>query len=396
VLAARNAVAAVFALNGLCFASWAARIPLAQDQLGLTNGQLGLLLLALAGGAVLALPTAGMVTARLGAARTVAGGALVAATGLSVTGVGAGLLELTPVTAAGLFLLGLGSGSWDVAMNVEGAVVERRLARTVMPRFHAGFSIGTVTGALLAAGAAALGLGLAVHLPLIAVLALVGVVLSVRAFLPAGVPARAAAGDGADPAATPPVRRSPLAAWTEPRTLLIGLLVLAFAFTEGTANDWLAVAMVRGYEVTETVGALAFGAFVAAMTLGRVTGTVLLDRWGRVKVLYGTSAVAAVGVVVLVVSGSLVGAFVGIGLWGLGVSLGFPVGMSAAADDEEHAAARVSVVATVGYTAFLAGPPLLGFLGDHVGVLPALLSVSVLLLPAMAVIPAARPRPATA
>ena len=378
---AKVAVAAVFALNGLCFATWAARIPQAQVELGLTAGRLGLLLLTLAAGAVIALPTAGSVTARLGAARTVAAGAVVATSGLAVAGLGVGVASSVPVVAAGLFALGLGSGSWDVAMNVEGAAVERRLGRTVMPRFHAAFSIGTVAGALAAAGAAEVGVDLALHLPLVAGAALVAALAAVRAFLPAEQPAAERRGRG----------RRALAAWTEPRTLLIGVLVLAMAFTEGTANDWLAVALVDGYAVTATVGALGFGAFVAAMTAGRMWGPLVLDRWGRVRVLLATSGLAAVGVLVVVLSGSVWLAFAGIVLWGLGVSLGFPVGMSAAADDEDVAAQRVSVVATIGYTAFLAGPPLLGFLGDRFGVLRALLVVAVLLVPAAAAVPAARP-----
>ena len=108
------------------------------------------------------------------------------------------------------------------------------------------------------------------------------------------------------------------------------------------------------------------------------------------RALLQTMALAAVGVLVVVLGGSLAVAAAGVALWGLGASLGFPVGMSAAADDAEHAAARVSVVSTIGYTAFLAGPPLLGYLGDHLGTLRALLVVAVLVVPSMAVVPAAR------
>ena len=121
------------------------------------------------------------------------------------------------------------------------------------------------------------------------------------------------------------------------------------------------------------------------MTVGRVLGTAWLDRYGRVPVLWASFGLAAVGAL-LVVFGPALGlaaASVGALLWGLGASLGFPVGMSAAADDPGHAAARVSVVASIGYLAFLAGPPLLGFLGDHVGVLNALLAVVALSLPAL-------------
>jgi MFS family permease len=183
-----------------------------------------------------------------------------------------------------------------------------------------------------------------------------------------------------------------LAAWREPRTLLVGLLVLVMGFTEGTANDWLAVAFVDGHGVGEAAGAAAFGVFVVAMTLGRTVGTAALDAWGRVPVLFGTIVLAAAGAVLAVLAGSWLLALGGVALWGLGASLGFPVGMSAAADDEHLAPARVSVVAVIGYTAFLAGPPLVGLLGDRVGVLPALLVVPVVLIPALALVPATRER----
>ena len=148
-------------------------------------------------------------------------------------------------------------------------------------------------------------------------------------------------------------------AWLEPRTLLIGVVVFAAAFTEGTANDWLAVAFVEGHELPAWAGVLAFATFLTFMTLGRIAGTGLLDRYGRVPVLRVSFALAAVGAA-LVILGSPWVAFVGTAVWGVGAALGFPVGMSASADDAERAAARMSVVATIGYVAFLAGPPVLG------------------------------------
>jgi MFS family permease len=143
--------------------------------------------------------------------------------------------------------------------------------------------------------------------------------------------------------------------------------------------------------VSEAAGAASFGVFVAAMTVGRTVGTVALDRWGRLKVLWVTMAFAAAGAAVTVYADSLALALAGVALWGLGACLGFPVGMSAAADEESRAPARVSVVAVIGYTAFLAGPPLVGLLGDRVGVLRALLIVPLLIVPALALVPALRP-----
>ncbi|WP_200207403.1 MFS transporter [Micromonospora coerulea] len=384
VLAARTGVAVVFALNGLAVATWFSRVPAVKEALELSAGRLGLLLLAMSAGALLAMPTAGLVTQRLGPARTVATSTLLVAVGMTVIGLSAGLAGSLPGVAVGLFAFGYGSGACDVAMNIEGAAVEKRLGRTILPRFHAAWSLGSVAGAGIGAGAARVGLPVGVHLTALAAVVLVGTLLGARSFLPAPVEA-----DG--PARPADRRRTLLAAWREPRTLLIGLLVLVMAFTEGSANDWLAVAFVDGYGVSEAVGAGVFGVFVIGMTLGRTAGTVAIDRWGRVPVLFGTIGLAAAGAALAVLAGSGPLAVTGVALWGLGASLGFPVGMSAAADDEDRAPARVSVVAVIGYTAFLAGPPLLGLLGDHVGTLRALLVVPILLLPTLALVPVLRP-----
>jgi fucose permease len=387
LLRSRNAVAAVFALNGLAIANWISRVPAIRDELELIPAQVGLLLLAMSTGAVIALPSAGAVVLRMGPARTVAAGGIAACAGMLVVGVGGGALGSAAVVAVGLFAFGSGAGMWDVAMNVEGADVERCLERTVMPRFHAAFSIGTVAGAGAGALAAAADLPLHVHLTAAAALILAGVLVSVRFFTPV-VSAASSAGttDG----------RLPLAAWRERRTLLIGLMVLAVALVEGTANDWLALALVDGYGASHAVGAVGFAVFVAAMTAGRISGTWLLDRYSRVVVLRVCTGTAIAGVVVFVFGGSLALALAGAALWGIGASLGFPVGMSAASDDQRHAAARVSVVASIGYTAFLAGPPLIGLLGDRVGVLRALLVILVALVLSFAVTGAARPLPVVA
>ncbi|MEV4628138.1 MFS transporter [Micromonospora sp. NPDC049523] len=386
-MAARTAVAFVFALNGLAVASWFSRVPAAREGLGLSAGQLGLLLLAMSLGAILAMVTAGAVVHRAGSPRTTAGATTLVAVGLVVVGVGIGGLASVPVVAVGLAAIGYGSGLTDVAMNVEAALVERRLRRTIMPRFHAAWSLGTVTGAGLGAASAHAGFPVLAHLALTAALVLFGTLVAVRSFL------TARAGEQVDDeSATGHHSRDSgvLRAWREPRTLLVGLLVLVMAFTEGTANDWVAVAFIDGHGVSEAAGAAVFGIFVAAMTVGRTAGTIALDRWGRVPVLLATIALAVVGVAIAVFANSTPVALAGVALWGLGASLGFPVGMSAAADDESRAPARVSVVATIGYTAFLAGPPVVGLLGDHVGTLQALLVVPILLVPALALVPTTR------
>ncbi|MFC4783742.1 MFS transporter [Nocardioides sp. MAHUQ-72] len=376
VTAARNAVALTFALNGLCFATLVSRIPDLRSGLGLDNGSLGLLLLAIAAGSVLALPSSGHLIERTSAAAVVRLGGLLTAVGLGAAGLGVAALGSVPATAAGFFAYGLGTGVWDVAMNVEGAEVERRLGRTVMPRFHAGWSLGSIVGAAVGIPMAAVHAPLAVHLGGTGLLALVIVVVLGRSFLP--------------PTPAQEARSVARSAWREPRTLAVGVMVLAFATVEGSANDWLSLAVIDGYGTRHWVGVLGFAVFVTAMTTGRMVGPVLLDRWGRAPVLWATSAAAATGILLVVWGGH--GLLVGLGivLWGLGASLGFPVGMSAAADDPVRAAARVSVVSTIGYAAFLAGPPLLGQLGDRVGTLESLLAVAALMVPAALSVTAVR------
>ena len=374
--AARNAVGLSFFLNGLVFASWVSRIPELRSSFDLTNGQLGLVLLAIALGSVFALPTTGAAINALGTVRIVRLGATAATAGMVAAALGLG--HVLPLTVVGLFVYGLGIGVWDVAMNVEGAEVERGLRRTIMPRFHAGFSGGTVVGALLGVVLIELDVPAVAHLVGIVVVAISLVWRTSPAFLP--VPERHQDEE----------RMSAARAWLEPRTLLIGVMVLALAMTEGTANDWLAVALVDGHDVSHAIGVAGFAVFVLAMTAGRLAGTGLIDRFGRVVVLWGTMALAAVGVLLIVFADDPVLVVTGIVLWGVGASLGFPVGISAAADDPVRAASRVSVVSTIGYAAFLAGPPFLGFVGDQVGTLKALLVVAVLLMPAALVVPSAR------
>ena len=377
---ATSAVYAAFIASGFAFANWAARIPQVRDKLQLDPGQLGLVLFVMAIGSIIALPVAGVIVTRFGAARSVAVMSLILAVGLALTAIGYRYGVATVVV--GLFLFGFGNGTWDVAMNVEGAAVEQHLGRSIMPRFHAGWSVGTVAGALVGAVMNAAHISVTPHLLAVAVVIAIGVPLAVRGFVPANPHAETKHEHG---------KRHPMKAWTEPRTLLIGLFVLCMAFTEGTGNDWLAVAMVDGYHVKAAIGSLTFAVFVAAMTTGRWFGPRFIDKYGRVVVLRACAVVALVGLVLVIFSSLFGVAIAGALLWGLGASLGFPLGMSAAGDDPRHAAGRVSVVASIGYTAFLAGPPLVGFLGDHVGVLHALSAVAAMLAVAAVIAEACRP-----
>ncbi|WP_427135068.1 MFS transporter [Pseudarthrobacter sp. S9] len=383
--AAAAATFLVFGINGLVFASWAARIPAVTEILHITSGQMGTLLLCVAIGSLIALPTAGLVVGRIGTANAVRAAGLVAA----AAGVGVALSLLAasvPGTAIALFFFGIGIGLWDVSQNIEGADVEHRLGRTIMPQFHAAFSGGAFVGALIGAGLSNLGVGLPAHLLVIAVVVAVLTTVAPRYFLPHHPTPAPAAG-----AATGPRQGS---AWRDGRTLLIGVVVLGATLTEGAGNDWIAKAAVDGLGASQSTGALLFAAFVLAMTAMRLFGGRAIDAYGRVVVLRASMAAAAAGLGLFVLAGNIWLATAGAVLWGVGAALAFPMGMSAAADDPKHAAARVSVVSTVGYVAFLAGPPLLGYLGDGTGIRLALLVIGVPILGALLLAGAAKPLPA--
>jgi MFS family permease len=380
VRSATRATYVAFAASGVAMASWASRIPQVRDRLGLAPAQLGLVLLAIAAGSILSLVLSGHIVARFGSRRTVTAMAVLLTVAVSVVAVGFPF-GVAPLVV-GLFLFGFANGAWDVAMNVQGAAVERRLGKAIMPRFHAGYSVGTVAGALVGTAMVALAVPVTLHLIVVAILLGASVVVAVRDFGPdsAGEPVPSTSG-------------SALRFWLEPRTVLVGVFVLAFAFAEGTGIDWIGVAVIDGYHAPAAVGTLAFAVFLSAMTVGRWFGPGLLDRFGRVPVVRALAVVSLVGLVLFVFGRSTPVAFAGALLWGTGASLGFPVGMSAASDDPRFAAPRVSVVASIGYCAFLGGPPLIGFLGDHVTVLRALMAVTVLLAVATLMAGAVRPLP---
>jgi MFS family permease len=389
----RNAIFVVFALSGISIASWVARLPAVRDQLSLDTAQIGVLIFAMSAGSVIGLIAAPPVMLRIGARAGMVLSLCLVASGTVVIGLGTSVLSSAIVVGAGLAVFGFGNGSVDVMMNVEGAAAERAIGKTLMPLMHAFFSFGTVAGAGLGALASALSIDVAVHLSVIAAVIVVSVVIAIR-FVPRGVEAD-------DPDLTAP--RVPfkerllasLAVWKDLRLLAIGVIMLGMAFAEGSANDWLTIAVADGYNQSNTTAAVVFGVFTISMTLGRVAGGPVLDRFGRVPVLRVSALLGVLGILIFIFGAPMPWlAYVGAAFWALGCSLGFPVGMSAAADtdDPKRSAARVSAVAIIGYVAFLVGPPVIGLLGHQFGILQALLLVLVLVVLAGLFSPAARER----
>ncbi|GAB3267697.1 MFS transporter [Sinomonas notoginsengisoli] len=389
VRAAALAIFVIFGTNGFIFASWAARIPSVTETLRLTTGEMGAVLLVGAAGSLVALPLTGTVVDRIGLKATVRfGGALAIAAGAVIA---SGLLvQSVGVVTGGIVLFGAGIAFWDVAQNIGGADVEHRLGRTIMPQFHAAFSGGAVLGALVGAALSAAGIDLPLHLFGIIVVVTVVVAVVPRSFLAhhaAHSPdAPAPPQEGRDAEAKAPTAPKPrvLDAWRHPRTVLIGVVVLGATLTEGAGNDWISKGVVDGLDASEAAGAGLFAVFVGSMTVARWFGGRVIDRIGRVAALRLSMVSAALGLTVYSLAGTYWLSAVGAVFWGLGAALAFPMGMSAAADDPRRAAARVAVVSTIGYIAFLAGPPFLGFLGDHLGLRHALLVILVPILVALA------------
>jgi fucose permease len=371
------AVYGAFAANGVMYAALVSRVPALGAELSLSTAELGLLLLWLSAGAVSGLPVAGLLVQRVGGSRGVTVGICLAAAGMLLLAAGLGVASW-PVAAVALYCVGLGMGLWEVSMNVVGSRIAHLIgSEGLLPRLHATLSLGTVVGALLGAFLAGASVTLPGQNAGMAVLLVLTAVLIGRAARDADA-RDTGTHDSGDGARAP--GRVLLASWRERRTLLIGICVLGFAFAEGTANEWIAYVLVDGYGAAEHTGALAFAAFVAAMTAGRLTGGVLVVRFGRAAVLRVSAVLALCGVLVVAFGGTVVWALVGALLWGLGAAMGFPVGIAAAADDPVRAAARVSVISSLGYAAFLGGPPLLGLLGGLYGIQQAILVVCAALL----------------
>lgn len=385
----RTAIFAIFLASGLSISTWAARVPDIRAALEINKAQVGMLLLGAGIASIIGISTSPAVMARIGARRGMLVSMFTFATGVALIGIGADVLQSFPVVLLGLALFGLGNGCVDVMMNVEATAIEQHSGKTILPLFHAFFSFGTVIGASLGALAAHLGVNVFAHTLTIGALITVIAIASV-----ANVPSREETLDpSAETEKTPWRERMhvALSAWREPRTYALGVVMLGMSFAEGGANDWLALGVAEDHGGGAPLGAAALATFSVAMTAVRVFGGPLVDRFGRVTVLRVLAVAAVAGILLFILAPNLPLVFLGAALWGIGASLGFPLGMSAAADDPAKAAARVSAAATIGYIAFLGGPPLLGFISEHIGLLNTLYILVALVVASGLFTGAARP-----
>ena len=384
----RWTVTIAFGLGGVTISAWGPRLPAIKAGLGISTATIGLLLAGVTVGAILGLLASTPVLHWLGSRRAIAGALLLIAAAMAGMGL-ALILGSVPLLAVAFVIVGLGIGALDVLINVEGSAIERAAGRTLMPMMHAAWSIGAAAGSGIGAACAALGVSPAAQLITEAVL-IAAAALGTAAGIPAGN--RAVAGEPSQDRGAK--LRQWLRGWLDWRLLLIGVVMLGVELGEGSANNWLTLAVRNDHGQSAAVAALFFTAFAAGEALARIFGGPIVDRLGRVRTIRVTTALGVIGMVLFIEAGNRWIVLVGVLLWAVGVSMGFPLGMSAAAESGPDPAARVSVVASIGYFANLAGPPAIGVLAQSVGLLNSFWLIVVLFFAAFAAAGSFRPRPA--
>ncbi len=351
---ARFAVAVLFFLTGVTFASWAARIPAVQTRLGLSPGALGVALLAIAAGELVTMNLAGYLTARFGS-RPIT---VVASVCLSVMLPILALAPALPVLAATLVLFGASFGAVNVAMNTQGVAVERRYGRSIFSSFHACYSIGGLTGSLVGGLMAAHDIALWPHFLGVASLGIIVTLLVARFLLPARADAQ-----GAGVAFVRPTR--PL--------LTLGLIAFCVVLGEGAMADWSAVYLNTTLRAGMGLAAAGYAAFSIVMAVGRGVGDHLTSRLGPEMMVRLGGLVAAGGLTLALVVSWVPLALVGFGLVGAGFSVIFPLTLSAAGRTSKHVSGTaIATVATCGYVGFLVGPAVIGLAANALSLRVAL------------------------
>lgn len=377
-----------FALGGVTVSTWGPRLPAIKAHLGIGTATIGLLLAGVTVGSIGGLVISSPVLRRLGSRRAVTVALLVIGAALGVMGAAISLRSI-PLLSAAFVVIGMWIGCLDVLINVEGSAIERAAGQTRMPRMHGAWSVGAALGAGIGAACAALGITPAMQFTGEAVL--IGVVALVMA--PA-IPAGARMADHPSSMSRRAKFRQWLRGWTDVRLLLVGVVMLGVEFGEGSANNWLSLAAHNDHHQSAAVAALFFAAFATSEALTRIFGGPVVDRTGRANAVRCTTALGVVGMVLFILGGPPWAVLPGVVLWAMGVSMGFPLGMSTAAETGPNPAARVAVVASIGYFASLAGPPAIGVLAEPAGLLNALWLIAALFVVAFAAAGSFRPRAA--
>jgi HAD superfamily hydrolase (TIGR01509 family) len=355
----RAAITLVFFADGLLIGSWAARIPAIQRQTELTSGELGLALFAASLGALLAMPTAGRLSERIGSRSVTISALLGGGVALLLTALAGGLAGLS----FALFLFGAGFGAVNVAANAQGLALERLGGRSILSSFHAAFSFGGLAGAGLGALAAGAAVDPVEHFGATALAIGLSALVAGRRLLPP---------DADDREPTPVLARPQRA------LLVLGAAAFFTLLAEGAAADWSAVYLSDSLGAGAAVAALGYTAFSLAMASSRVFGDRLNGLLGPVALARGGGLLAATALALALVSGSTAAALVGFAAMGAGLGVVVPVLFRAAGSTPGvSAGAGIAAVSTIGWFGFLAGPPAIGVTADAIGLRGALAIVVV-------------------
>jgi fucose permease len=351
-----------FLIFGFGGSSWLVRLPDVREAIDVSTSVLGWVLFAGAVGAMTSLISAGKYIARFGAKNATI-------TGFTLLGIGQVIQAFAVASgsaagvAAGALVAGLGYGIGDVGINVEGADLEKHKGKSLLPRLHGAWSLGALAGAAVGTLAIITDFSLTSQMLVIAIATTAVAWLTIR-FMPP-----ATGSEHGENATTQQLSSSErFQLLKSKRIIFLGLGIMGLALAEGAANDWLALSVVDDYGLDTTMAGITYAIMMAAMVITRFSGGKIVDRFGRVFALRVLGAAGVVGILLVILSPTIYLAWIGAALWGAGVALGFPLFISAAADGP-HSSSRVSTVTAFGYFAFLVGPPILGFIGEDIGLL---------------------------
>jgi MFS family permease len=355
---ARYGVAVLFFTNGAIFANLLPRYPEILEGLDLSNAAFGLAVAAFPLGALLAGLSAGTLVRRFRSSRVAVVGTFLSAVGILVGGAGQSWLAL----AAGLFLAGAMDSITDVAQNSHGLRVQRLYKRSILNSFHAIWSIGAVTGGLLGAGAAQLGIPIAMHLLLSLVLFTVSAGVAYRLLLPGAEPVEPESAP-VEHATRGAARKSTLAKYG----VLIALVIIASAgaVVEDSGASWSAIYLSGSLGASAFLAGTGFVALQGMQFVGRILGDGLVDRFGQRAVARVGGIIVFVGMGLALAFPTVAGTIVGFGLAGLGVSTLIPAAMQAA--DELpgfRPGTGLTIVSWLLRVGFLVSPPIVGFIAD--------------------------------
>ena len=338
------AVSAMFLLNGALYGIWAARIPAMAGRHDLDAGELGLLLLLLAGGAIAAFPLAGRFADKLGAAFVTLRIAVAYTVALALTALAPNVATL----ALALAVFGATHGAMDVAMNTWAGEAERHIARPVMSSFHAIFSLGAGLGAASGFFAEQWGVGIPMHFIATgsAVAALTLAVARIGWVSPTQ--------DRVSGTPLFPLPKGPLVA--------VGLIAFCTSMGEGAMVDWSALLLIETTQVTPAQAALGYTVFSVAMVSTRLLGDQVTRAYGPTPTARIAGVIATLGAISAVSSDSYSVTLTGFGLMGIGYAVIMPLAFSRAARDPHlPPGTAIASVSTLGYGGLLLGPPLIGF-----------------------------------